>query len=786
MKFRVKLTRKNYIQLFWTLFAFPFVFLIVVFTLIGMETFGPLPTFEELENPDNNLASQVFTEDGKLLGKFYDQNRTYVDFRELSPNIVDALLATEDIRFHKHSGIDARSLIRVAVKTVLMGKRSGGGSTITQQLAKNLFPRDTFTQSTQLGRAVYLMVTKFKEWITAVKLERNYTKKEIMVMYLNTVAFGGQSYGIKSAAKTYFNSEPDSLKVEEAATLIGMLKAPTRYSPILHPERCKQRRNIVLGQMNKYDYLSNAEFDSLSILPLDLDYKIRDHNQGPATYFRAYLRKIMRKEKPVKRKYLSYESYKEDSTEWANNPLYGWCNKNRKPDGSPYDLFKDGLKIYTTINYKLQEEAEKAVKKHLSEDIQPKFFEEKKGNRNAPFSKEMSQEQIDNIIERSIKGTHRYYMLNQRGLSMDSIMTIFNEPVQMSVFSYDGETDTTMSPLDSILYYKHFLRAGVMSMNPQNGHVKAYVGGPNFRYFKYDHVTQGKRQVGSTIKPFMYTLAMQEGYSPCYKVANVPSTFFVNDTTWIPKNSGPSRYDGEMVSLKWGLAHSVNYISAWLIKQFNEQAVIDIMRKMGIKSHIDPVPSIFLGTADISLYEMVGAYSTFANKGVYIEPLFVTRIEDREGNVITTFKPRQKEAISEQTAYLMINLLQNVVKEGTAIRLRLTYEMNHSIAGKTGTTQNQSDGWFMGVTPNLVSGVWVGGENRGIHFKGITLGQGANMALPIWALYMKNSYDKENLDYPLSREDEFEEPNEFNYILDCEKYERLKKGQSEQREDDFF
>jgi penicillin-binding protein 1A len=787
MRFKIKFTRKNYLRLFWTLFALPFVFLIVIFSLIGMEAFGPLPTFEDLENPDNNRASLVYSEDGEMLGKFYDQNRTYIDFRELSPNIVHALLATEDIRFHKHSGIDARGLIRVAVKTILMGKRAGGGSTITQQLAKNLFPRDNLRQSTQIGRAMHLMVTKFKEWITAVKLERNYTKKEIMVMYLNTVAFGGQSYGIKSAARTYFSTEPDSLKIEQAATLVGMLKAPTRYSPVLHPERCKQRRNIVLGQMNKYDYLSDARFDSLSLLPLNIDYKVRDHNEGPATYFRAYLRKTMIRNKPKREQYITEQSYKEDSTEWANNPLYGWCNKNKKPDGSSYDLFKDGLRIYTTINSELQEKAENAVKKHLGEDLQEKFFEEKEGTRNAPFSKDLTQEQIDKIIERSIKRTRRYYVLNQQGLKMDSIMSVFNKPTDMKVFTWDGKVDTTMSPLDSILYYKHFLRAGLMSMNPKNGHVKAYVGGPNFRYFKFDHVTQGKRQVGSTIKPFMYTLAMQEGYSPCYEVANVPNTFYINDTTtWTPKNSGPSKYDGEMVTLKWGLAHSVNYISAWLIKQFNPQAVIDVMRKMGIESHIDPVPSIFLGTSDISLYEMVGAYSTFANKGVYIEPLFVTRIEDKEGNVITTFKPKQSEAISEQTAYLMLNLLQNVVKEGTAIRLRLTYDMNHEIAGKTGTTQNQSDGWFMGVTPNLVSGVWVGGENRGIHFKGIKLGQGANMALPIWALYMKGAYEDEKLNYPLSKEDEFEAPEEFNYVLDCEKYEKMNQGRSDQREDDFF
>ena len=784
MKPKINFNKKSYIRIFWGLFALPFLILLIVFILISQGVFGPMPTFEDLENPENNLASQVISEDGELLGKYYYQNRSYVEFRELSPNIVNALLATEDIRFRKHSGIDAKGLARVAFKTVLLGKSAGGGSTITQQLAKNLFPRDTTIYNSSLARIGNLVISKFKEWVTATKLERNYTKKEILVMYLNTVPFGGHSYGIKSAAKTFFDTHPDSLKVEEASTLVGLLKAPTRYSPVLNPEQSKKRRNVVLRQMEKNDFISQHEYDSLASMSLNLKYKQEDHNTGPATYLREQLRTLLTKNKPKRDSYFNYDSYKKDSTEWANNPIYGWCNKHTKPNGENYNIYKDGLKIYTTINAKMQEYAEKAVVKHLSEDIQPKFFEEKEGDRNAPFSKDLEQEQIDLIISRSIKNTNRYYRLNQRGVSQDSIREIFEKPREMKVFSYEGKKDTVMSPLDSILYYKHFLRAGLMSMNPKNGHVKAYVGGPNYKYFKYDHVMQGKRQVGSTIKPFLYTLAMQEGYSPCYKVANVPYTFYLNDSTWTPKNSGPSERDGDMVRLKWGLAHSVNYISAWLIKQFSEQSVVDVMKKMGIESHIDPVPSIFLGTADISLHDMVGAYSTFANEGVYTEPLLVTRIEDRRGNVISTFTPPEREVINEQTSYLMLELLQNVVKEGTGIRLRYKYNLENQIAGKTGTTQNQSDGWFMGVTPNLVSGVWVGGENRSIHFNSIALGQGANMALPIWALYMKQIYNDESLENKVSKEDEFEEPLEFNYTLDCEEYDR--KHGNDRTDDDFF
>ena len=764
---KFKFTKKFYIRLFWALFILPIIVLITIFVLISLEKFGNMPTFEDLENPDNDLASEVYSADSVLLGNYYYQNRSYVDFDDLSPNIVNALLATEDIRFHQHPGIDARGLGRVIVYSILLNQDSGGGSTITQQLAKNLFPRDTTTYHSAIKRNLNLVLAKFKEWVTAVKLEKNYTKDEIVVMYLNTVPFGGHSYGIKSAAKTFFNKTPDSLKVEEAAVLVGLLKAPSYYNPVRNTERSRLRRNVVLSQMNKYNYISDRMFDSLSILPIELNYKVQDHNVGLATYFREYLRLLLNKDKPNKKNYFSEDSYVRDSLEWATNPLYGWCNKNKKPDGTPYNLYRDGLKIYTTVDSRMQKYAEEAVKEHLGGELQKAFNEEQESNPNAPYSKDLSSGELDDIIELAMRRTERYRRLRHRGLEMDSIISVFNTPFEMTVFSWEGDIDTVMTPMDSLLYYKQFLRAGFLSIEPQNGHVKAYVGGPDFKHFKYDHITQGKRQVGSTIKPFLYTLAMQENYSPCHKVANVASTFLVNDTTWTPKNSGPSDKDGKMVTLKWGLANSVNFISAWLIKQFNAPSVIDVMRKLGIKSHIDPVPSIFLGTSDSSLEEMVSAYSTYSNKGVHSEPLYITRIEDRNGSELARFSSTKNEAISEQTAYSMVNLLQAVVKEGTAGRIRWKYQLFNEIGGKTGTTQNHSDGWFMGVTPNLVSGAWVGGEDRSIHFEGIGLGGGHNMALPIFGLYMQKVYNDSTI-VSVTNEDEFEKPDNFSIQLDCE------------------
>lgn len=781
---KIKFTSKFYIRLFWVLFSIPVLTIVVLFTLISLEKLGEMPTFEELENPENDLASEIYSDDDVLLGNYYYRNRSYVTYDDLAPNLVNALIATEDIRFHKHSGIDARGLARVFVYSILMNDRSsGGGSTITQQLAKNLFPRDTATYNTSIGRNINLGIAKFKEWVTAVKLEKNYTKNEILVMYLNTVAFGGNSYGIKSAAKTFFNKTTDSLKVEESAILVGLLKAPTFYSPVRNPERSQLRRNIVLSQMNKYGYLTNDEFDSLSVLPIELNYKVQDHNEGLATYFREYLRLVLNANEPNRKNYYSFNDYVNDSVEWITNPIYGWCNKNTKPDGTPYNIYRDGLKIYTTLNSKMQQYAEEALVDHLSKELQEDFNEEQKNNPNAPYYEELDKSDLKNIIELAIRRTERYRVLRNAGNNMDEILANFNTPTEMTVFTWDGEVDTVMTPMDSLMHYKSYLRAGFVSVDPHNGYIKAYVGGPNFRHFKYDHVSVAKRQVGSTIKPFLYTLAMQEGYSPCHKVPNVASTFIVNDTTWTPKNSGPTSMDGKMVTLEWGLANSVNYISAWLIKQFNPISVIDVMQKMGVRSHIDAVPSIFLGTSDISLIEMTSAYSTFSNKGVHADPIYITRIEDKNGNVLADFTSTKNEAISEQTAYLMTQLLQSVVKKGSGGRIRWKYELYNEIGGKTGTTQNHSDGWFMGVTPNLVSGAWVGGEDRSIHFKGIGQGGGHNMALPIFALYMQKVYNDSTLN--VTTEDKFEKPLNFSVNIDCEKFEENNNDQTNYG-DEFF
>lgn len=765
--------RRRYILIFWILYAVPFLTISTIFYLIATDHMGFMPTFEELENPKSNLASEIFSSDQELLGKYYIENRTFVSFDDLSPHLINALIATEDSRFHEHSGIDGRALSRV-VYGVLTGNSQGGGSTVTQQLAKNLFPRDTTRYKSSISRAVNMMIVKFKEWVTAVKLEKNYTKEEIMVMYLNTVTFGHQTFGIKSAARTFFNVSPDSLRIEQAAMLIGVLKAPTAYSPILNPENALHRREVVLSQMEKYGFITETEYDSIRQLPFGLEYKVQDHKQGLATYFREYLRMVLTAKKPDKKNYWSVEEFYSDSAKWETDPLYGWCNKNFKSYdkdgvGIPYNIYKDGLKIYTTINSKMQQYAEDAVYDHLSNDLQIAFFNEQKGRSKAPYGWNMTEKQIKTLLTSAMKRTERYHLLKLANVNPDSIEAIFNKPVPMTVFSWRGEIDTTMSPMDSIKYYKHFLRASFMSMEPSTGYVKAYVGGINYKYFQFDQVCVGRRQVGSTFKPFLYTLAMEEGYSPCYMVPNIPTTFEMPDgqPDWTPKNSGKTDYDGKMVTLEWGLANSVNYISAWLMKQFKPKAVVKIAKKMGIKSHLDEVPSICLGSSDVKLSEMVGAYCTFANKGVYTEPIFVTRITDKNGNILMSFTPEKKEAMNERTAYLMIHLLKNVVLKGTSMRLRFKYGLINEIAAKTGTTDNHSDGWFMGITPNLVSGAWVGGEERGIHFRSIAYGQGANMALPIWAKYMNKVYNNKNLNY--SREDVFEKPPHFNVKLDCGK-----------------
>lgn len=759
--------KRLYLSVIWGLFLFPLLFLTLIFTLIATGRMGFMPTFEDLENPQNNLSSQVFSADGEMLGNYYLQNRTYVDFDELSDNVVNALLATEDIRFRNHAGIDARGLARVMIKSIILQQDAGGGSTITQQLAKNLFPRDTTSYRFEISRKINLGITKFKEWVVAVKLERNYTKDEIMVMYLNTVDFGSHSFGIKTASRTFFNTTPDSLKIEEAAVLIGVLKAPSWFSPVRNYDRALDRRNVVMTQLKRYDFISERDYDSLAALPIELNYMVQDHNVGLARHFRETLRVTLTAGEPRRENYIFYERFKEDSLDWADNPLYGWTNKNFKPDGSSYSLYRDGLRIHTTLDSRMQEYAEEALDEHLGQDLQGAFEQVQRTYRRSPFSDDLTAEQVDLNMERSMRRTERYQRLNWAGVSQDSITQIFNTPTSMSVFSWEGDIDTVMTPIDSIKYYKTFLRSGFMAMDPHSGHIKAYVGGPDFRHFKFDHVKLGKNQVGSIFKPFLYTLAMSEGLEPCDMAANVPISFEVNDSIWTPKNAGPTDYDGQMVTLKWGLANSVNQISAYVMKQFNPESVIEVASKMGIRSRLDPVQSIFMGTSDISLYEMVGAFSTYANQGVYNVPVMVTRIEDQHGNLLAEFQPRMEEAISEQAAYLMISLLESVVNDGTGRRLRGTYGFSGEMGGKTGTTQAYSDGWFIGIVPQLVGGAWTGGEDRGIRFDNIAQGQGANMALPIWALFMGKVYADDSLG--ITEEDTFEAPAGFNINLDCDR-----------------
>jgi penicillin-binding protein 1A len=699
---------KKYILYFWITYAVSILLITLFFVGVALGLFGKMPTFEELENPKSSLATEILSEEGMLLGKYYFENRSNTQFQELSPNVINALIATEDARFYEHSGIDFRAIFRV-MWGVATGTSKGGGSTITQQLAKNLFPRKpnrTFWETVMI---------KFKEWITAIKLERNYSKEEILAMYLNTVDFGSQSFGIKSAAKTYFNKEPSQLNADEAALLVGILKAPTWFSPVRNPDRSIARRNTVLVQMEKYGYLSKTECDSLRAVPLNMEnFRIQDHTSGLATYFREYLRG------------------------W----LTDWCNNNKKEDGSEYSLYRDGLRVRTTINYKMQEYAEKAVAAYLGKELQPAFYAHWKGVPTAPFVFEQGEErkEINNLLLSAMRRTDRYAAMKAEGYKEPDIIKEFKVRVKMKVFSWHGEIDTVMSPFDSIKYYKFFLQAGLMSMDPRTGYVKAYVGGIDYRHFQYDHVKFSKRQVGSTFKPFLYTLAMQEGESPCSRYPNVqPVIELDNGDVWAPENSSEERR-GQQVTLKWALANSNNWISGQLIRKYSPAAVVALAHKMGVTSDIPKVYSIALGSCDISLYEMVGAMSTFANKGVFTEPIFVTKIEDKDGNLIQDFRPKKQEAISEETAYLMLQLMRGVVDYGTGIRLKYKYGFDNPIAGKTGTTQNQSDGWFMGITPDLVSGVWVGCEDRSAHFRTLALGQGANTALPVWALYMQQVY----------------------------------------------
>ncbi|MCQ2145192.1 MAG: transglycosylase domain-containing protein [Bacteroidales bacterium] len=741
-------TQKRIIKWFWALLLLPMAAVIILLMMVW--AFADIPSFEELEHPDSKLATQVIAEGGEILTTFHIENRSYVTYAELSPYLVQAAVATEDARFYSHSGIDFKSLGRVLVKTLLMSDSSqGGGSTVTQQLAKTLYPRADVSSKIPGMSKVKMVWIKLKEWITAVKLERNYTKDEIMTMYLNSIFFGSGAYGVKAASQTFFAKNPNELNVEESAMLVGMVNKPTRYNPALNPDKALVRRNFVISQMEKADYLTKAQRDSIQNVPISLSYQIQDHNAGYAPYFRDMLRRYMRAEKPKKSQYTYPEEYSADSLKWENDALYGWLNKNKKADGTPYDLDRDGLRIYTTINYKMQKYAEEAVAEHLGKSLQKSFWRDLRSKRNAPFSNDIDQETIERIMKNARRYSDRYRNMKNSGASDSEIYKSFSEPVNMRVFSWNkqGYCDTLMTPDDSIRYYKSHLRAAFMAIEPQTGHVKAYVGGPNYRYFKYDNISQSRRQVGSTIKPFLYTTGLMSGMTPETEFMNNSVSFaFPDGQVWTPKTTDKDEYKGRPLTMRKGLQISSNNIAASIMKALcagdpwftsGPNAMLDLMRGMGITCHIDPVPSICVGSAEVSIYEMVAAYNTFPSGGLYCEPLFVTRIEDNMGNTLSEFTKSKRQPLNEAVAYTMVQMMRGVVDGGTAGRLRSTYGLTGEIAGKTGTTNDNSDGWFIGYTPTLTAGVWAGAEDRQVHFESIALGGGSNAALPIWGLFMK-------------------------------------------------
>lgn len=735
---------RKVVKILWIFIALISLVCVFIFFSIAKGWIGYMPPVEDLENPNYKFATEVFSEDGKVLGtySYSKENRVFVGYNDLSPNIINALIATEDVRFAEHSGIDAYALTRAVVKRgILMQKNAGGGSTITQQLSKQLY-------SPSADNVMERLFQKPIEWVIAVKLERYYTKEEILTMYLNKFDFLNNAVGIKTAAFTYFGCEPKDLKIEEAATLVGMCKNPSLYNLVRYNERSRGRRNVVLDQMRKAGYITEAERDSLQALPLKLKYNRVDHKEGLATYFREYLRGVLTAKKPDKANYRGWQmqKYYEDSLDWENNPLFGWCEKNTKKDGTKYNLYTDGLKIYTTLDSRMQQYAEDAVTEHLKE-LQGYFFKEKKGAKKAPYTFRLTQEQVDEILGRAMRLSDRYRIMKKAGATEAEIKKAFDTPEEMSVFSWEGEKDTIMTPMDSIRYYKFFLRAGFMSMDPRSGHVKAYVGGPNYHYFQYDMAMVGRRQVGSTIKPFLYTLAMENGFSPCDEVRHVEYTLIdENGKPWTPRNAN-KKLIGDMVTVKWGLANSDNWITAYLMSKLNPYNLKRLIHTFGVRNRdIVPSVSLCLGPCEISVGEMVSAYTAFPNKGIRVAPLFVTRIEDNDGNVLATFAPEMQEVISVSSAYKMLVMLRAVVNEGTGGRVR-RLGVKADMGGKTGTTNYNADGWFMGFTPSLVSGCWVGGEDRDIHFDTMLHGQGASMALPIWTKYMVKVLGDKSLGY---------------------------------------
>ena len=759
---KTKTSKRPYIIGFWTLFGIGLLAVVLIFLMAGWGAFGKMPDFEELENPETNLATEIFSSDGETLGKYYSENRTPIKYDDLPDHLVEALVATEDERFYKHAGIDAKGTIRAAV---YLGTR-GGASTITQQLSKLLFTEQV--SNNPFAR----ILQKVKEWIIATRLERQYTKEEIITMYFNKYDFVYQAVGIRSASKIYFGKEAKDLNIEESAVLVAMLKNAALYNPVRRPELVKQRRNQVFVQMHKNGYLSEQEKNSLQKLPLNLDFSPEGHDEGMATYFRVYLQGFMK----------------------------DWIEKNPKPDGTEYSLYSDGLKIYTSIDSKMQQYAETAVEKHISH-LQKEFDRQNKNNKTAPF-RDLDQGQINSIVRSAMQRSVRWREMKDQGKSEEDILASFDKETEMRVFSWDGIKDTIMTPKDSIFYYKGFLQAGLMSMRPQTGEVKAWVGGTNFKHFKYDHVKQGKRQVGSTFKPFVYATAIDQlKLSPCDMMPKNRFTIeqgkYGNTKDWSPENAN-GEYDG-MISLKNALAQSINTVTARLIDKTGPEPVIDLVKKLGVDTeNFSTGPAIALGTEDMSLFEMVSAYSTFVNEGVYVKPVIVNRIEDKNGTVLYQHVPQTRDVLNKEAAYVTVNLLEGVTQYGSGVRLRGTYakEFDHykrgvtgypydfknPIAGKTGTTQNQSDGWFMGMVPNLVTGVWVGAEDRAVHFPSLTYGQGATMALPIWGMYMKDLYADEELDVS---QEAFPKPDNLSIATDCEQYNQENQSQTDSVPDEL-
>lgn len=750
--------RKRFIHILWALLAGGFVSAIVGFFAIWFGWIGYMPDIEDLQNPINRFATQVYSSDGKVIGTWNlnKENRIVIPYKKMSPYLVQALVATEDERFYEHSGIDFRALGRAIIKRGILGQtNAGGGSTITQQLAKQLY-------SSTAQSAAQRMLQKPIEWVIAIKLERYYTKEEIIALYLNYFDFLHNAVGIKTAANTYFNKEPKDLTVCEAATLIGLCKNPSFFNPVRYPERAKERRNVVLSQMVKAGYMDRAEYQNYSSEPLTLNFHRTDHKDGSATYLREFLRQYMMAKRPVRTDYPSWNNvqFVADSIAWDTDPLYGWCNKNFKKDGSPYNVYSDGLKVFTTIDSRMQKYAEEAVYQHVARYLQPAFDKENKPKPSSPYSDKLTPQQIRNILNRSITQSERWRTMKAAGCTPEEIKEAFRKKIEMTVFTYHGDIDTLMSPLDSIRYYKGFLRSGFMSMDPKTGAVKAYVGGLDYPHFMYDMVSLGRRQVGSTIKPFLYSLAMENGFTPCDYAPNRQQTYIVAGRPWTPRNVSHARY-GQMVPLKWGLAQSNNWISAYLMSKLNPNQFVQILHDFGIHNpDIHPSLSLCLGPCEVSVSEMVSAYTVFANHGIRTAPMFVSRIEDNEGNTIATFQPRMNEVIGAANAMKMLTMLMGVVDNGTAGRLRYRYNFQGQIGAKTGTTNNNSDGWFIGFTPQLVSGCWVGGEDRDIHFDRGQMGQGATMALPIWAIFMKKVYADRSLGIdPMAK---FDLPEDYN------------------------